>query len=84
MLACSAASGGVYLPLESTSSGNTLGSLYRDHVRSLVAREKREALESRRVERYGLFLLPALLLLLAAALLSRGRPAARKRASSLP
>ncbi len=79
LAAIAAASGGVYLPLESTSSGNTLGSLYRDHVRALVAREKREALESRRVERYGLFLLPALLLLLAAALLSRGRPAARKR-----
>ncbi|MBQ9727298.1 MAG: VWA domain-containing protein [Kiritimatiellae bacterium] len=77
--AIAAASGGVYLPLESTSSGgHTLGSLYRDHVRALVAREKREALEARRVERYPLFLLPALLLLLAAAFLSRGRPAARR------
>ena len=82
LAAIAAASGGVYLPLESTSSGNTLGSLYRDHVRALVAREKREALEARRVERYGLFLLPALLLLLAAALLSRGRPASRPRAAS--
>ncbi len=78
LAAIAAASGGVYLPLESTSGGNTLGSLYRDHVRALVARERREALESRRVERYPLFLLPGLLLLLAAAALSRGRPAARK------
>ena len=82
--AIAAASGGVYLPLESTSGSNTLGSLYRDHVRALVAREKREALEARRVERYQLFLLPALLLVLAAAFLSRGRPAARRPSSFQP
>lgn len=80
--AIAAASGGVYLPLESTSGANTLGSLYRDHVRALVAREKREALETRRVERYQFFLLPALLLFLAAACLSRGRPASRKKAAA--
>lgn len=73
-------SGGVYLPLASTSSGaRTLGSIYKKHVRALVESDIRAETERRRIERYGIFLLPALLLLLAAAAISPGRPLGRVR-----
>ena len=73
------ASGGVYLPLASTSSGaRTLGSIYKRHVRDLVESDARAESERRRVERYGVFLLPALLLWMAAAALSPGRPMRRR------
>ncbi len=73
------ASGGVYLPLASTSSGNrTLGSIYKRHVRELVESDARAESERRRVERYGVFLLPALLLWMTAAALSPGRPMRRR------
>ncbi|MBQ7667566.1 MAG: VWA domain-containing protein [Kiritimatiellae bacterium] len=72
-------SGGVYLPLASTSTGaRTLGSIYRKHVRTLVENDERIETERRRVERYGVFLLPAIVMFIAAAMLSGGRPLRRR------
>ncbi len=72
-------SGGAYIPLASTASGaNTLGSIYRKHVRTAVEREKLMTSEMRRIERYRVFLFPAFALLVAAACLSNGRPHRRK------
>ena len=78
------ASGGVYLPLAGASDGRTtLGSIYRDHVRSLVAQETSERIESRRIERYQPFLGASVVLLVLALSLSLGRPA-RARREPLP
>ena len=76
-----AASGGVYLPLAGASDGRTtLGSIYRDHVRSLVAQETSERIESRKVERFQIFLGVSFGLLVLALAISLGRPArARKQ-----
>ena len=82
LVAVAAASGGVYLPLASTSGGATLGTIYRDHVRRVVREETRASAETRRIERYGLFLAPALVCLLLAVALSRGRPRAVRRAAA--
>ncbi len=80
LAAVAAASGGGYLPVEATATGaRTLGTIYRDHVRRLVEAEKKEDSETRRIDRFPLFLAPALALLMAAAALSRGRPGARPR-----
>lgn len=82
--AVAAASGGVYLPVEATATGaRTLGTIYRDHVRRLVEAERREDAETRRVDRFPLFLAPALVLLMAAAALSRGRPGGHPRPAPL-
>ena len=82
LVAVASASGGVYLPLASTSGGATLGTIYRDHVRRVVREETRASAETRRIERYGLFLAPALVCLLLAVALSRGRPRAVRRAAA--
>lgn len=80
----SKASGGVYIPLATSgTAATTLGAIYRQHLTKIAARELDEMLENRYVERFQLFLVPALLLLLAAAALSRGRPApSRRRAAT--
>ncbi|MGN0844243.1 MAG: VWA domain-containing protein, partial [Kiritimatiellia bacterium] len=68
-------SGGVYLPIESTSAdGNSLGTIYRDHVRKIVRYEQSQEEREKRIERYAWFLIPGLLCLFAAAWLSKGRP----------
>jgi len=73
------ASGGAYIPLQTTGTGRvTLGSLYRQHLRRVTAQDMQERLERRQVERYQWFLIPGLLLLAAAAWLSRGRPRLRR------
>ena len=73
-------SGGRYVPLGTAGTvQTTLGSIFRQHLRQVAARDQQERLERRAVERYPLFLLPALMLLLTAALLSRGRLSARPR-----
>jgi len=77
-------SGGSYIPLATAGTAHTtLGAIYRRHLRNLSARERQETLENQYVERYHLFLIPAIAALLAAACLSRGRLAgARSRAPS--
>ena len=70
-------SGGRYVPLGTASTAQTtLGAIFRQHLRQITAREQQERIVRRRIERYQWFLFPALGLLLAAALLSRGRLAA--------
>lgn len=77
------ASGGAYIPLATSSTASTtLGSIYRQHLAKIAAKEMEEMIENRLVERYQLFLVPGLLLLLAAAALSRGRLARAARASA--
>ena len=73
-------SGGAYIPLATAgTAGTTLGAIYRQHLSRLAKREFDEMLENRFVERYRLFLVPAILLLLAAAALSTGRLAPSRR-----
>jgi Ca-activated chloride channel family protein len=72
--------GGAYIPMETAGAGSvTLGTLYRKHLRNIDARDQEESLRRHRIERYQWFLCPAILLLLAAACLSRGRLAAGPR-----
>ena len=68
------ASNGTYIPLGTAGTANTtLGSIYRNHLRQIAAKEQQEQIENRYQERYQLFLFPAALCLLAAAWFSRGR-----------
>ncbi|MEI6210202.1 MAG: VWA domain-containing protein [bacterium] len=76
-------SGGRYVPLGTAGTvQTTLGSIFRQHLRQITAREQQERMARRRIERYQWFLIPALSLLLAAALLSRGRLSARRAGAS--
>jgi hypothetical protein len=80
MLSIAQTTGGAYIPLATASTASTtLGMLYRDHLRKITAQDLEETLQRRRVERFQIFLLPGVLLLLAAAMLSRGRLAAAPR-----
>ena len=73
--------GGTYIPLATSSTASTtLGAIYRQHLTRVAAREYEEQLERRYIERYQLFLIPSILLLLATAALSRGRLAGGRRA----
>ena len=68
------ASGGRYVPLATAGTAETtLGAIYRRFLRQVAAKEQAEEEEMRSTERFGVFLLPGLLLLLAAACFSRGR-----------
>jgi len=68
------ASNGRYIPLGTAGTAHTtLGSIYRRHLRQIAAKEQQEMIENRYQERYQLFLFPAILALLAAGGLSRGR-----------
>ncbi len=68
------ASKGRYIPLGTAGTAlTTLGSIYRNHLRQIAAKEQQEQIENRYQERYQLFLFPAALCLLAAAGFSRGR-----------
>ncbi len=80
------ASGGSYIPLATAGTAHTtLGAIYRRHLRNVTAKERQETLENQYVERYLLFVLPAIAALLAAAGLSRGRLAgARSRTPAPP
>ena len=74
MHAIAEATRGAYIPVGTASmTSTTLGTLYRDHLSKLSALDIEETLQRRHVERYQWFLLPAFLLFLAAAFLSRGR-----------
>ena len=76
-------SNGRYVPLATAGTAETtLGAIYRRFLRQIAAKEQNEEAE-RVAERYQIFLLPGLLLLLVGAALSRGRFArsANRRAS---
>ncbi len=63
--------GGAYIPVGVANV--KLGDLYRDHLSRVSARDLEESVQHRVVERFQIFLFPALLCLLAAAFLSRGQ-----------
>ena len=80
-----AASGGVYIPLATSGTASTtLGAIYRQHLSRVAAKEMEEKLENRLVERYQIFLLPALLLFIVVAIMSRGRLAGSIRNLTSP
>ena len=80
LAAIAKASGGRYVPLATAGTAETtLGAIYRRFLRQVAAKEQAEEEELRATERFGVFLVPGLLLILAAALLSRGRFAGRNR-----
>ena len=67
------ASGGRYVPLATAGTAETtLGAIYRRFIRQVAEKEQREA-EDAVGERFAIFLLPGLLLVGAAAMLSSGR-----------
>ena len=67
------ASNGRYVPLATAGTvETTLGAIYRRFLRQVAAKEQSEE-ESRAAERYQVFLIPGLVLLLLGAALSRGR-----------
>ena len=73
------ASGGRYVELATAGTvDTTLGSIYSRFLRQVAAKEQNED-ESRLGERYQLFLIPGLALLIAGASLSRGRFRASER-----
>ena len=75
--AISEASKGRYVPLATAvTAETTLGAIYRRFLRQVAAKEQNEEAE-RAAERYQLFLVPGLVLLIAGAALSRGRFARR-------
>ena len=63
--------GGAYVPVGVANV--KLGDLYRDHLSRVSARDLEESVQRRVVERFQVFLFPALLCLMAAAFLSRGQ-----------
>lgn len=73
------ASNGRYVPFATAGTAETtLGAIYRRFLRQVAAKEQSED-EERLAERYLVFLLPALVLLMAGAALSKGRFRARPR-----
>ena len=77
MEAIAKASGGKYVPLATAGTAETtLGAIYRKWLRQVAAKEQNEE-EMRLRERYQLFLVPGLVLLIAGAALSKGRFARR-------
>jgi len=78
LAAIAKASGGRYVPLATAGTAETtLGAIYRRFLRQVAAKEQAEEEEMRATERFGIFLVPGLLLVLLAALFSRGRFAGR-------
>lgn len=77
--AISEASKGRYVPLATAGTAETtLGAIYRRFLRQVAAKEQNEEQE-RAAERYQLFLVPGLVLLIAGAALSKGRFARRMK-----
>ena len=71
--AIAAASKGRYVPLATAGTAETtLGAIYRKFLRQVAAKEQNEEAE-RAAERYQVFLIPGLVLLIAGAALSKGR-----------
>ena len=74
------ASGGSYVPLATAGTAETtLGAIYRRRLRQIALMEQNEE-EARLGERYQLFLIPGLVLLIIGASLSKGRFAKRRPA----
>ena len=74
------ASGGCYVPLATAGTAETtLGAIYSRYLTRVASEEQNEA-ESCLAERYQLFLVPGLVLLIAGAALSKGRFVRRKNA----
>ena len=68
---------GRYVPLATAGTAETtLGAIYRRFLRQVAAKEQNEEAE-RAAERYQIFLIPGLILLIAGAMLSKGRFAKR-------
>ena len=82
MKAIAAASKGRYIPLATAGTAETtLGAIYSKFLRQVAVKEQNE--ESERVaERYQLFLIPGLALLIAGAALSKGRFVKRRQSLS--
>ena len=77
------ASKGRYVPLATAGTAETtLGAIYRRFLRQVALMEQNEE-ESRLGERYQLFLVPGLVLLLLGAALSKGRFAKRVAAKQV-
>ena len=71
--AIATASKGRYVPLATAGTAETtLGAIYRRFLRQVAAKEQNEE-EQRAAERYQVFLVPGLVLLIAGACLSKGR-----------
>ena len=69
---------GRYVPLATAGTAETtLGAIYRRFLRQVAAKEQNEEAE-RAAERYQIFLVPGLALLIAGAVLSKGRFAKKK------
>ncbi|MGN0853499.1 MAG: VWA domain-containing protein [Kiritimatiellia bacterium] len=78
LAAISDLSGGRYVPLATAGTAETtLGAIYRRFLRQVAVKEQAEEEELRATERFGLFLVPGLLLILVAGCFSRGRFAGR-------
>jgi len=77
--AIASASGGRYVPLATARTADTtLGSIYRDFLRRVAAREQNEE-DDRLAERFQWFLIAGTVFLAAGASLSRGRFRRRRR-----
>jgi len=63
--------GGAYVPVGTANV--KLGTLYRDHLSKLTARDIEESIQRRYIDRYQWFLLPAVLAFLVVAQLSKGQ-----------
>ena len=78
------ASKGRYVPLATAGTAETtLGAIYRRFLRQVAAKEQNEEAE-RAAERYQIFLIPGLVLLIAGAMLSKGRFAKKTSVHSTP
>ena len=78
------ASRGRYVPLATAGTAETtLGAIYRRFLRQVAAKEQNEEAE-RAAERYQIFLVPGLVLLIAGACLSKGRFAKKTSVHSAP
>ena len=76
--AIAVAAKGTYVPLATAGTAETtLGAIYRRHLRQVATMEQNEE-EARLGERYQIFLVPGLVLLLVGAALSKGCFAKRK------
>jgi len=74
--------GGAYLPIGTAGiASTTLGTLYRDHLRKIAAKELEESKRVRRVERFQWFLFPSIICFILATLLSPGRLASKQEPS---